>query len=1546
MWVIALSFAIPAACVLAGCFIRWKYRAFAVWLLLAGIVFAVAAYPLNKPTPFGSALKAAATGSTVGLAMRSSNRVLPIAVLGMALMLGAFISSVRLRRPRVAHALLGLTVVATCVNLLPLYNGTIVATNLARSSATLPLYVRQTTAYLNSVHPGTRVLGLPGEDFAYYTFGTTEDSIWPGILNRPYVARQAVVQGEAGSANLIRALDEAMQDGVLDPNSIAPVASLMSAGDVLLQSNLPTTRYGLNPPQATYLRMFNPTPNGLLSPASFGSVVVVKGIHRKIFSPAELAIPPGSPYPAPLMVYGVAAPRSILRAESAEQPIILAGDGEGILALANFGLLDSNPTVDYSASLSATSPVLANALQNDATLVLSDSNIRRLDTWGSLNSTYGYPMTEDEKPIVTNPAEQALSPFTTNDPSTQTVAFYPGVRSIEATSYGNPITNDPESQASNAFDGISTTSWVEGAYQRATGQYIDLKLALPVTTNHLEFLQPSVDETGPRRVVGITITAGSRTIHATLNSSSIYQTNGPATGQGQIVSFPTTTFSHLRVTITSTNEPGLADFSNANAVGFSEITVPGATPIMESLRLPTDLLTNVGTSSLNHRLLITLNRLILTAHPLVRTVDLPGPRQFSAMGTLRLNSDVSDSQINELLGRTGSGAHQNLPRGTSGDAYVVGTNSNSRLQESFNSGSWSAVDGDPTTAWVPAVGPGNGQTMSVSLNKAVTIHQLNMVLVNDGHHGLPTTIALSNGTTSEQIAMPAIPPAASTENGATSAVTVPIAVPLSGTNFSLTIVAKRAPHITDYSLFGPNSLPVGIAELGIPGVTAPVTPSTIHTGCRTDLLSVNGTPVPITATGSTADLLGGKGITFSTCTGAPIAFQSGANTIIGAKDPSIPLTTDTVAFGSASGGAPLGIASGRFDLPSAQAEVPATVIHQSRTSVSATIEGTGAPTTLVFGQSLSSGWSLSVDGHRVAGSPRLVDGFANGWDLPALPVGSIHHVVLTWTPQKTVDLALYASAIGLGIVLLLALRRPRRMAAPTAPLDVPLLWSRRGGLRSSGRPHLLAVVLAISIATLVTSWLAFIPLALLGLVVARGRWGRALSVGLMVTGLGVATATVALGAHRWPWNILWPTHFGVANGCIWGVLAVLFVDATIESSALRHPDEAIDEDDDDLFELGDDGPEGASQPDDERDETDDPGRDDDLVLPGTPHELEPSAPIAPSVDPFAAGSSVALAGGIAATAAISSAVERSNERLSTAAPTMREEEQALIPALTGLRRSIALFRAFRVEQTDPDLFYRTLAEDTAHQLAGYAPLFNRVIADVGGGPGYFSEAFETRGAHCILVEPEAAPIPPRPADLPFSSYEERHDYAVLPGRLHPGRTIAGDGMRLPLPDGSVDIAFSSNVLEHVPDPKAFLDEALRITRPGGTVYCSYTVWRSPWGGHETSPWHFLGGEFAARRYEKKHGRPPGNKFGESLFKVTVKQGLHLAIDRDDVSVAWAFPRYYPDWASWIVKVPVVREFLTWNLLIVLKKDVPATEMPEPMPPQRGPGRFQPQSRPR
>jgi SAM-dependent methyltransferase len=275
----------------------------------------------------------------------------------------------------------------------------------------------------------------------------------------------------------------------------------------------------------------------------------------------------------------------------------------------------------------------------------------------------------------------------------------------------------------------------------------------------------------------------------------------------------------------------------------------------------------------------------------------------------------------------------------------------------------------------------------------------------------------------------------------------------------------------------------------------------------------------------------------------------------------------------------------------------------------------------------------------------------------------------------------------------------------------------------------------------------------------------------------------------------------------------------------------------------------------------------------------------------------------------------------------------------GLRRSLALFRAFRSGQTefdrfyrvDPQEFYRFQAADAVAQLARYTDIPGTLVVDVGGGPGYFTEALAGAGARCVLVEPEAADpenlVPATPAGTapavpePSSptAVRELHDWHITPGRLAPGRTIAGDGTRMPLPDGVADITFSSNVLEHVPDARAFVEEMVRVTRPGGLVYLSFTAWYSPWGGHETAPWHYLGGRRAARRYERVQGQPPGNHFGTSLFARHVGPTLRLARSLDGVDVVDALPRYYPDWMRWVVRVPVVRELATWNLLLVLRR---------------------------
>ncbi|MFH8571341.1 class I SAM-dependent methyltransferase [Streptomyces sp. NPDC017993] len=235
----------------------------------------------------------------------------------------------------------------------------------------------------------------------------------------------------------------------------------------------------------------------------------------------------------------------------------------------------------------------------------------------------------------------------------------------------------------------------------------------------------------------------------------------------------------------------------------------------------------------------------------------------------------------------------------------------------------------------------------------------------------------------------------------------------------------------------------------------------------------------------------------------------------------------------------------------------------------------------------------------------------------------------------------------------------------------------------------------------------------------------------------------------------------------------------------------------------------------------------------------------------------------------------------------------------SLRRSYTLFRAFLREQTEPEHCYGLLARDAADQVERYAPLKDAVVADIGGGSGHFTDEFRRRGAHGYLFEP---------------------DPAELTSRGHaPEGAVVADGYLLPLADGAADICFSSNVLEHVADPQTFLSEMIRVTRPGGLIYVSFTNWLSPWGGHETAPWHYLGAERARTRYRRRTGRPAKHTLGENLFAVHIGRTLRHVRAREDIAVVSARSRYAPFLAETIPRLPGVREVATWNLLLILRR---------------------------
>lgn len=261
-----------------------------------------------------------------------------------------------------------------------------------------------------------------------------------------------------------------------------------------------------------------------------------------------------------------------------------------------------------------------------------------------------------------------------------------------------------------------------------------------------------------------------------------------------------------------------------------------------------------------------------------------------------------------------------------------------------------------------------------------------------------------------------------------------------------------------------------------------------------------------------------------------------------------------------------------------------------------------------------------------------------------------------------------------------------------------------------------------------------------------------------------------------------------------------------------------------------------------------------------------------------------------------------------------------VPA-RNVARSIRLLAGFRREQRDPDAFYELLSADAVAQLGRAVDLAGIVALDVGGGAGYLTRALRSAGARCALVDAD-------PVELSWRGPPVRG-------------SVVADARALPVPSDTVDLVVSSNVLEHVADPFAVVDEMVRVVRPGGRLWLSFTNWYGPWGGHETSPWHYLGGDRARRRYVRRTGRDPKNVFGESLFPLHVGETLERLGRHPLLDVVDARPRYLPERARSLVRVPGLRELLTWNLeVLATKRDAGATSSPSrPVTVHRGAARL-------
>jgi SAM-dependent methyltransferase len=136
--------------------------------------------------------------------------------------------------------------------------------------------------------------------------------------------------------------------------------------------------------------------------------------------------------------------------------------------------------------------------------------------------------------------------------------------------------------------------------------------------------------------------------------------------------------------------------------------------------------------------------------------------------------------------------------------------------------------------------------------------------------------------------------------------------------------------------------------------------------------------------------------------------------------------------------------------------------------------------------------------------------------------------------------------------------------------------------------------------------------------------------------------------------------------------------------------------------------------------------------------------------------------------------------------------------------------------------------------------------------------------------------------------------------------------------GQFDLVICSNVLEHLSKPMPFLQSIQKVLSPTGHFYLSWTNWLSPWGGHEFSPFHYLGPKTGTRIFDILVRKPRFHTPYVNLFPTNIGAVLAKLRNNSEIEIQSLAPRYYPEFA-WIMRIPVLREFLTWNSAVLLKR---------------------------
>lgn len=557
----ALGWSIFVLGVVGAVVTRHRERPFLAMMWLIGTLVAVGAYPIENPTLYGRLLTAdTAAGSlreNIVLALRSSTRATPLVALAASLSLGLLLARLegnRLAKPAVAGVL-----AMAVLNLPPLWNGTLVDPILRRP-AELPIAWQQLVADLDREgNPGAgsagrrRVLELPGQEFAAFTWGTTTDQPLPGLGRHATITRDLLPLGDPQRMDLLFALDDRIQNGTLDPASLAPIARLLGATDIVFRLDADNVRYG------------TPTRDDIEQ--LVGRLADDGGLelsHRYPTSEGR-----DSPSLVRFRVIGTPDPVRVLP----DQFVLVEGSGDGLIDAAAAKLLNGTELIRYAGD--APDPeTLADWAARAVSIIVTDSNRRRAHHWRGSQDVVGFTEDIDTAPLRRDIADVRLPTFSENiGPAGQTIGDQRG-GTVRATSYGPGTAYRPEDRPWYAADANPVTFWQTGADGPVEGERLEVRFDQPVQADGLVVRQPA----GERLVTQLRVQLDDREIVVVLDERSW-------SPDGQALSLPGAPTQLVAAEVLTTEPGRLPSYLGQPPIGL-DITVPGGQRIDEIVRVP------------------------------------------------------------------------------------------------------------------------------------------------------------------------------------------------------------------------------------------------------------------------------------------------------------------------------------------------------------------------------------------------------------------------------------------------------------------------------------------------------------------------------------------------------------------------------------------------------------------------------------------------------------------------------------------------------------------------------------------------------------------------------------------------------------------------------------------------------------------------------------------------------------------------------------------------------------------------------------------------